>query len=363
MRDCTYYNPVKIVSGINKIETIRDYLPEGRSLIITDTIFTGNGTAKKLSGITGRSDCEIFDGVLPNPELDDIDSAVLSFKDGGFESVIALGGGSVMDFAKAAAVFLRDGGNRTLDACLRKETEKSPDKKLFLLAIPTTAGTGSEVTPFATIWDSVTQKKFSLAGDMVFPSTAVLDPMLTVGLPSDGTLYTGLDVMSHSLESLWNRNSSPVSEAYALQSLHIALRTLPAVLENADNISARAEMQWAATLAGLAISQTRTAIAHSISYPLTLKFGVPHGLACGFTLGGLIDVYIDSTIPDMKLKELLKNVKNLLEQFHLKERTGRFASADQIKDLIGEMYNPARADNYIFKADEELIKKVLDQSV
>jgi alcohol dehydrogenase len=84
------------------------------------------------------------------------------------------------------------------------------------MAIPTTAGTGSEVTPFATVWDSVQQKKFSLAGDMVFPSIALLDPVLTAGVPPNVTLYTGLDVISHSLESIWNR-ASTVSEAYAIQ--------------------------------------------------------------------------------------------------------------------------------------------------
>ena len=172
MRDNSYFNPVRILSGLNKSKIIKNHLPEGRSLLLTDKVFTSSNIAAELSDLIGRDDTVIFDGVLSNPELDDIDSAVNSFRGEGIVNVVALGGGSVIDFAKAAAVFLKGSGGVTLDRCLRKESAKSPAEKLFLMAIPTTAGTGSEVTPFATVWDSVQQKKFSLAGDMVFPSMA-----------------------------------------------------------------------------------------------------------------------------------------------------------------------------------------------
>jgi len=363
MRDYNYFNPVKIVSGINKIEVIKDYFPAGRSLIITDRVFTGEGTAQKLSDIIGRDDSVIFDGVSPNPELDDIDSTVLSFKDCGINNVIALGGGSVIDFAKAASVFLKDSGNRSLDICLRKGAAEIPDEKLFLMVIPTTSGTGSEVTPFATVWDSVTNKKFSLAGNIVYPSMAILDPLLTVRLPAEGTLNTGLDAISHSLESIWNKNNSPVSESYALQSLRLACRALPEVLKEPDNIEARTYMQWASTLGGFAISQTRTAIAHSISYPLTLKLGVPHGLACGFTLNRLIDIFLDRNNPDMVIKDLFSEISILLKSFNITEIVGKYATVTQIKELVKEMYNPGRADNYIYKADEEFILELVDKSI
>ncbi len=359
MPNSNYFNPVKIVSGINKIETIKEYLPEGRVLIITSRSFKRKGIAQKLSAQTGREDTVIFDEVSPNPEVDNIDSTVLSFKDRGFECVVALGGGSVIDFAKAVAVFLKDGANRSLDACLRRQSAESPDEKLFLIAIPTTAGTGSEVTPFATVWDSVHQKKYSLAGEMVFPSLAILDPALTVELPPEITLSTGLDVISHSLESIWNKNRSPISEAYALQSLRIIYNSFPAVLEKPDNIKARAEMQWASTLAGFAISQTRTAIAHSISYPLTLKFGIPHGFACSFILTGLIDIFLKEEKPGADIKDLLEKIKYLLKSLNLNEIIGKYATPALIKGLVDEMYNPSRADNYIYKADEEFILQLL----
>lgn len=363
MHDSNYYNPVKIISGLNKLQKIKDYLPEGRSLIITDRVFTVNGEAQKLSGLLKSHDTIIFDGVHANPEVDDIDAAVDSFRSSGIENVIALGGGSVIDFAKAAAVFLKDRENRSLNQCLREESAKPPAEKLFLMAIPTTSGTGSEVTPFATVWDSVKQKKYSLAGDMVFPSAALLDPSLTIGLPAEGTLFTGLDAVSHSLESLWNKNCSPVSEAYAMQSLRLALKALPEVIENPGSIEARAEMQWASTLAGFAISQTRTAIAHSISYPLTLKFGVPHGLACGFTLEKLIEIYFHGEDNKKYILNILTDIKALLGQLNLKEKTARYASPDQIKNLVADMYNPARADNYIYKADEGFLLNVLNNSL
>ncbi len=115
MRDNTYFNPVRILSGLNKSKIIKDYLPEGRNLIITDKVFTGNNLAQDLSCLIGRDDTVIFDGVLSNPELDDIDSAVNSFRGEGIVNVVALGGGSVIDFAKAVAVFLKGSGELTLD--------------------------------------------------------------------------------------------------------------------------------------------------------------------------------------------------------------------------------------------------------
>jgi alcohol dehydrogenase len=144
---------------------------------------------------------------------------------------------------------------------------------------------------------------------------------------------------------------------------NLSLKALPLVLEDGSNTTARGEIQWASTLAGLAISQTRTAIAHSISYPLTLKFGVPHGLACGFTLESLIDVYIKGGDAQKNLINILNDLKALLGQFMLKEKINGYASTVQVKQLVGDMYNPSRADNYIYKADEEFILDVLTNSL
>ncbi|MCB1470146.1 MAG: phosphonoacetaldehyde reductase, partial [Rhizobiaceae bacterium] len=153
-----------------------------------------------------------------------------------------------------------------------------------LIAVPTTAGTGSEVTSWGTVWDSAGGVKFSLAHPRLYPEFSVVDPDLMIGKPRELTIQTGLDALSHSLESLWNRNANPVSMAHAVTAAKGVISTLPNLAKDLRNGELRERMARAATMAGFAFSNTKTAIAHSLSYPITLRHGVPHGIACSFSL-------------------------------------------------------------------------------
>ena len=212
-------------------------------------------------------------------------------------------------------------------------------------AIPTTSGTGAEVTPFATVWDSTTHKKHSLTGEHIYPTHALLDPELTLTLRRKETLYPALDTISHALESLWNKNRTPLSEAYATQALILANKALPIILEAPDNLEHRSRMQQASVLAGLAISQTRTAIAHSISYPLTSHFGVPHGLACSFTLPWLIKEWLPR-VSESYLGDLLKTTGALLERGRFSDEITYYVDELQALSCVDEMIIPERAGNY-----------------
>jgi phosphonate metabolism-associated iron-containing alcohol dehydrogenase len=153
-----------------------------------------------------------------------------------------------------------------------------------LIAVPTTAGTGSEVTPWATIWDKAAGKKHSLHLPQTWPETAVIDPDLMLTLPAPVTVQSGLDALSHALESIWNVNHNPISDVYAVSAAREVIATLPALLASPGDRALRARMALAALQAGMAFSNTKTALAHSISYEMTLRFGLPHGIACSFTL-------------------------------------------------------------------------------
>jgi phosphonate metabolism-associated iron-containing alcohol dehydrogenase len=155
---------------------------------------------------------------------------------------------------------------------------------LPIIAVPTTAGTGSEVTPWATIWDKAAQRKHSLHLPQTWPEAAVVDPELMRTLPASVTLQSGLDALSHALESIWNVNHNPISDLYAVSAAREVMATLPALVRNLSDGSLRSRMALAALKAGLAFSNTKTALAHSISYEMTLRFGLPHGIACSFTL-------------------------------------------------------------------------------
>ena len=159
-----------------------------------------------------------------------------------------------------------------------------PAPHKHLIAIPTTAGTGSEVTPWATIWDQAAGQKYSLHQECTWPEAAVIDADLMISLPAGATLASGLDALSHALEAIWNVNRNPVSMSLAVQSARRTLATLPALMRDLHNPQLRSDMAEAALLAGLAFSNTKTALAHSLSYDITLQHGVPHGIACSFSL-------------------------------------------------------------------------------
>src|SRR5690606_27378339 len=205
------------------------------------------------------------------------------------QALIALGGGSTIDSAKALARLLtRPAGTSLADLFVAEPLPGRVQAALPLVAIPTTSGTGAEVTPFGTVWDYDAHQKRSVVGDDLYPRLALLDPALTLGLPKDVTISSGLDAISHALESTWNRNASPASLGLVTKSLQLSLPALPRAVEEPENLDARADMMQASALAGIAISQTRTALAHAISYPLTARFGLPHGIACSFTLPALL---------------------------------------------------------------------------
>src|SRR5690606_4349862 len=242
--------------------------------------------------------------VNPNPGVDDIDRQAASVRASAPDLVVGLGGGSSIDTAKALARLLTQPPGSTLASHFRDGTELAPVRALSLAAIPTTAGTGAEVTPFGTVWDFAQARKYSVAGDDMYPSVAVLDPELTVGLPLDVTLSSGLDAVSHALESTWNRNAMPVTLGLATKSLQLSIPALPRLKQAPEDIQARRAMMEASLLAGLAISQTRTALAHSISYPLTARFNLAHGIACSFTLPALLR--FNASADDGRLQDLAR---------------------------------------------------------
>jgi len=159
-----------------------------------------------------------------------------------------------------------------------------------LIAVPTTAGTGSEVTPWATIWDRRAGRKHSLHQPWTWPEAAVLDAELMLSLPGGTTLASGLDALSHALESIWNVNRNPVSTGLAVTAARRIMKVLPALMRDTANLALRAEMAEAAVLAGLAFSNTKTALAHSLSYEITLQHGVVHGIACSFSLPRVLEL-------------------------------------------------------------------------
>ena len=199
-------------------------------------------------------------------------------------AVLAIGGGTTLDLAKVLRYRMADSGMAA--AHWRSNTLPASYERHPLWLVPTTAGTGSEVTRWATLWDTeiVTPTKLSWAPLDGFAEKAFVDPQMSLSCPLRQTRDCALDTLAHALESLWNHNANPITEALAQDAARLVLHTLPSLLQQPGNIALRTEMARASLLAGMAMSQTQTALAHALSYELTLKEGMPHGEACAVWL-------------------------------------------------------------------------------
>ena len=286
MTSWRYHNPVAVHFGAGCTDTLPRILAGRRATLVTFPEAAGLGLTARLERLLGASLVAIVDRTQANPDVDGLADLYRDFwarPDQG-EILVAVGGGSVLDTAKALMVGTVDGSFAALIALLATGKPFTPHRIKPLIAIPTTAGTGSEVTPWATIWDRGAGKKYSLHLDETWAEAALVDPSLTLSLPAGPTLAAGLDALSHALESIWNVNANPVSDTHAVSAARAVLATLPALVGDLGNLELRRRMSLAALQAGLAFSNTKTALAHSISYDMTLRHGLPHGIACSFTL-------------------------------------------------------------------------------
>lgn len=350
-----HFNPVKIVAGAGCISIIEEHLQQGKWLLITSKSFVSRGVVDKIKlKLKNNATLYVYDSVLPNPELEHLEKLTRILRKERFTGIIGLGGGSAIDTAKVLSVTLAQEDD-LLKENLKDKKFQEWNKSIFLIAVPTTSGTGAEVTPFATVWEKARNNKYSVTGANVYPDIAVLDPELTISLPREETLYTALDATSHALESLWNKNSTKFTAMCAWESLETIEETLPKLLINLESIELRYSMQYASLLAGIAISQTRTAIAHSISYPITMKYAIPHGLACSFTLPHLIKENL-SFFPENK-KPLLERICQMLYSFNLKEEIRKYTLKD-LRLTISVSDNSSRISNYIKDFDLfEIVKQ------
>ena len=237
-----------------------------------------------------------------------------------------------MDTAKLLAAF--KGENKYLNDFVRNKKSAYVQNPKKIIAIPTTSGTSSELTCWATVWDKEYKSKFSLADRSLYPEISVIDPKLMINKPKNLTISTGLDSLSHSLESIWNVNSNPISTFHGIVGAQIVIDTLPKLANDLKNIELRTLMAKACVHAGLAFSNTKTAIAHNISYPITINFNVPHGIACSFTLPTIMRSLIGQDEKTEKSLEKIYNV-DLIESSKRLSETLRILEAPLNLNEIG----------------------------
>lgn len=372
----TFQNPVKIIFGVEAFEAISCQVGTRQALLVSSTGFVERGGLDLLKAHLGYRLAGVVSGVVANPNVENIVQLCAESRRCQFDVLVAIGGGSVIDAAKI------------LSAGIDSWAEKSEYLRDFLvkggkgtiaglkpvIAVPTTAGTGSEVTPFATIWDNLIHKKFSIDDFRLYPEAAILDSKLTHSLPESHTISTGLDAVSQAFESIWNKLANPVTIGIATQSLVHSLVALPRLAKDIEDKTARKNMMIGSLLAGVAISQTRTGIAHSISYPLTAYYGLPHGFACSFTLPSILEynlrhddgrfVQLAQSLGMSVVKELVDCLRNLLKVCRIAQRLSAFVpSAASVLTLSGEMFTPQRANNNMIRIEHNAIQYFLEKGL
>jgi alcohol dehydrogenase class IV len=285
------YNPTRVAFSDFDLSEISSLisLHEKVLLVISETLLNLRPEIPSFF----PEDTFVYSTSGSNPDLQIVDK--VRFPED-CSQVVGIGGGSKLDIAKA--LFSKLISNKSIS--LKKLVEnpnlldpfKSVRAQYKLDLVPTTSGSSSEVTKWGTLWDFEKKKKYSVDNELLYADTALIAPRLSLTVPKEITAFTGLDVFSHALESIWNKKRNFITVNFALDSIRLCIETLPKLLKNLDSLEYRDAMSKACLLAGYAFSQTRTSAAHALSYPLTLFHNIPHGFACSITLGSIFDYNI-----------------------------------------------------------------------
>lgn len=284
-----FLSPQKTVYGKGSIYSVGELTAMyGKKAVIV----CGKGSLRKsgvldimLKSLSDKGiETAVYDKIGSDPTVDDVTAGAEFAKEYGADVIVAAGGGSPLDAAKGIGVILTNGGVIT-------DYEKTPPKNpsLPIIAVPTTAGTGSEATKYSVITDTKRNIKMLLASEGIIPKAAILDPEITVTLPGFMTAATGMDALTHAIESYINVNAGELTKMYSLKAIELISKSLiPAVLDG-RNIKAREDMLIAAYYAGVAICSAPTALVHSMSRPLGAWFHIPHGLANAMLLSTVME--------------------------------------------------------------------------
>lgn len=345
-------------------------------MVVTSPSHLKNGNLDLIFSSVDQKPVAIISNVPTNPSLRYLEGEIRGIQNLDVDVVIAIGGGSSIDSAKVFARFLKNRNGNSLSSMLTNAKKNELFESIPLIAIPTTAGTGSEVTPFATIWDNERRMKLSLSGWDLHPECALVFPDLCLTAPPIVLLAAALDAVSHAMDALWNKNASQSSDSNSIKALHLLTETLLKCDFKQLSNKEIEKLSLGSLYAGLAISESRTSLSHSISYPLTYTFGLPHGIACAFSLPAILDIFLGNYSMDegrlfnKDINEIFNRLEKFLKEiFNIHEISKIFQSfipdESRVLKLMPEMLHPDRAVNFsvpLSSADlNEIIHKSLGQ--
>ena len=286
-----YRQPVKIRFGTGSIRHLGEEiktLGAARCLVVCDRFLKATVEAMQTDI---PEIAAVFSDVEENPQLSGVIAATELARKMQVDAIVGIGGGSTMDTAKFTAAIAKE--NADAPACFKGETP-FPKTRFPMIAVPTTAGTGSEVTQVSVI--SRGREKKTINNPVFMPALAIVDPALTLTVPPRTTMNTGLDAMARALEGYWSRNHQPISDVCAIEAVRLVLENLETAYRDGSDLAARENMSLAALLGGMSFALPKTAGSHACSYPLSEDYHLPHGEACAFTLDSFVRINADERL-------------------------------------------------------------------
>lgn len=258
-----------------------------KALIVTDPGLVAAGIAGRIETLLLAAGIDFlrFDEVSPDPNLEVAQAAAEALGSSGAQVVIGLGGGSAIDIAKIAAVMVENNGK--LSDYFGIDLIPKPGRKTLI--VPTTAGTGSEVTPIVILSDEAEKLKKGVVSSHLFPSVALLDPELTLGLPPHVTAATGMDALIHGIEAFTSRNAYPMTDMLARRAIELIAGHIRTAFANGFDLEARARMLEGSLLAGMAFANAGVTAVHAFAYPIGAEFHIPHGVANSIMLAPVME--------------------------------------------------------------------------
>jgi alcohol dehydrogenase class IV len=301
-----------------------------------------------------------FSDFSENTDVDDLKRALTVFRQADFDAVMAIGGGSALDLAKLTAFFAAGGVD--IDSYLDAPRKISLEKK-FMIAVPTTAGTGSEATHFAVLYRH--KVKYSVADDAILPDAVIVNPDLTISMPPYLTASTGMDALAQAIESYWAAAATEESKKFAKEAIQLSLRYLERAVNRPDNESRRG-MAKAAYLAGCAINISKTTLCHALSYTMTSYYGYPHGHAVSLFLTEIIRRHTQQGALDNDFFELFKGedpaavVDDLINKIGLGVRAS--IDGDGVENIVSRI-NPERLKNNPVRFTVPELEEIVENSL
>lgn len=295
-RILVYSFPRRIVFGLNSIDNIADEVKvlNGRNiLLVADPVVAKTDAFAKIKGKLEAAEISfsLYDKVEPEPRLALAEEAAELARRMKVDSVLAVGGGSTMDVGKVAALSVTNPG--AVENYIGMNLVKS--RSAPLICAPTTSGSGSEVTPYAVI--TIGKKKTDIVSRNIVPDSVLLDPTLTVSMPPRITANSGLDSLSHAVEAVLSTDASPLTDSLAFQAINLIARNIRTAYREGSNMKARSAMHLAATMSGIAFTNARLVVGHSLSQTFAPIYDIPHGQSCAMALPYAMEFYL-STIPE-----------------------------------------------------------------